>query len=186
MARSPFRSRSRSPIHRSRRGWMVSWWSLWRVPTLVTIVAALWWFGIRPITEEQGWVPIEVEFSLCGEGPRTTGCVVDGDTLNIDRPGERRRRIRLTGFDAPEMEGACEAESALARTARGAVLDWIRQGDFEWDGAGDPPFDQYGRELRAARRVRADGSVEHLADVMIEAGLASESGWSTEPADWCR
>lgn len=165
---------------------MLSWWSLWRVPTLVTIVAALWWFGIRPIAQEQGWVAVEVEFSLCGEGRVTTGCVLDGDTLMIGRPGERRRRIRLTGFDAPEMEGTCEAERALARTARGALLDWIRRGDFEWDGAGGPPFDQYGRELRSARRVRADGSGELLANVMIERGLASESGWGTQPADWCR
>ncbi|MEO0591741.1 MAG: hypothetical protein AAFZ11_14455, partial [Pseudomonadota bacterium] len=101
---------------------MLSWRSLWRVPTLVTIVAALWWFGIRPATEEQGWMPVDVEFSLCGQGPLTTGCVVDGDTLIIGTPGERRRRIRLTGFDAPEMDGVCEAERALARTARAALL----------------------------------------------------------------
>ncbi len=165
---------------------MLSWWSLWRVPTLVTIVAALWWFGIRPVTYEQGWTPVEIEFSLCGQGPLTTGCVVDGDTLVIGAPGERRRRIRLTGFDAPEMDGACGAERALARRARTVLLDWIRKGAFEWDGADAPPFDQYGRELREARRVRADGSSERLSEMMIEAGLASESGWGAEPVNWCR
>ncbi len=172
---------------RSRpRSALVSWWNLWRVPTVVTILAAVWWFAVRPVTHEQGWVVVNQPFSLCGAGERTPGCVVDGDTLRLDIRGSRTRRIRLTGFDAPEMQGACEAESALARQAREALLAWLAQGPFEWSGAQDPPRDQYGRELRAARRAGPDGSPEYLADVLVEAGLADDRSWGEPEIDWCR
>ncbi|MEM1196353.1 MAG: hypothetical protein AAGH57_09645 [Pseudomonadota bacterium] len=194
MARSRFPSTPRFATGRpSRRGWLLGWWSLWRVPTLVTIVAALWWFGVRPITLEQGWIPVETAFSLCGEGPRTPGCVLDGDTVLVTGlvsapaapPSAPARRIRFTGFDAPELDGACEAERALAQDARAALLAWLQRGPFEWNGAGDPPRDAYGRELREARRVDASGAQERLADTLIAAGLASDSGWGAEPIDWC-
>ncbi len=151
-----------------------------------TLVAAIWWFGIRPITYEQGWVWVDEVFSLCGEGERSRACVIDGDTLSVARSGSKPLRIRLIGFDTPELEGACEAESALARKAQAALFDWLSRGAFEWNGADDPPYDQYGRELREVRRKRADGSREYLAEAMINAGLASESGWGSEPVDWCR
>ncbi|MEO1648351.1 MAG: hypothetical protein AAFR32_05980 [Pseudomonadota bacterium] len=186
MSRSRFTPRFRTPRAPKRSG-LLSWWNLWRVPTLVTIVAALWWFGVRPITEEQGWLPVpDTDFSLCGEGARTVGCVIDGDTLLISERGQRPRRIRLTGFDAPELNGACETERALARQARRRLLEWIELGPFQWNGAEDPPFDQYGRELRALRRVSAEGSREYLADAMIEAGLAESGGWEAGAVDWCQ
>ncbi|MEO1730340.1 MAG: hypothetical protein AAFR64_06345 [Pseudomonadota bacterium] len=169
----------------SPRRWLLSWWNLWRVPTLVTLVAAGWWFGVKPITDEQGWVTVEQNFSLCGEGPRTPGCVVDGDTVRIDTQGSRPRRIRLTGFDAAELDGACKTERALARQARVALAEWLAQGPFEWNGAADPPYDQYGRELRQVRRIRSDGTRDYLAQTMITRGLASDNGWGKELADWC-
>ena len=185
------RPRSRfTPRFRTRRqprgGELLSWWNLWRVPTLVTNVAAIWWFGVRPITDEQGWVTVNESFSLCGVGKRTPGCGVDGDTLRLDARGQRPRRIRLTGFDTPELEGACEAESARARQAREALLAWLEQGPFEWNGANDPPYDQYGRELRQLRRTGPEGSREYLADILIDAGLADRSGWGELETDWCR
>ena len=97
----------------SRRSWLLGWWSLWRVPTLVTIVAALWWFGVRPIASEQGWVRVEAAFSLCGEAPRTEACVIDGDTVLITRAGARARRVRLTGFATPEQDGPWRVKRAL-------------------------------------------------------------------------
>ena len=73
MPRSRFTPRFRTSGAPKRSG-LLSWWNLWRVPTLVTIVAAIWWFGVRPITEEQGWTPVtDTPFSLCGEGVRTEG-----------------------------------------------------------------------------------------------------------------
>lgn len=146
---------------------------------------AAWWYGFRPIAQEQGWVEVRHGFAICGaSGERQPGCVVDGDTLVIGF-GSEQRRIRLTGFDTPELEGACQAESDLARTARQRLHDWLAEGAFEWNGADDPPRDQYGRELRSIRRVSADGSREYLAETMIAAGLASESGWGAAPIDWC-
>ena len=156
---------------------------MWRVPVLAAIAIGLWWFAVHPAVTEHGWVRVTDPFALCGEGNRAAGCVIDGDTLFLgSRPNHRR--IRLTGFDAPELNGACEEEVLLARAARLRLYQWLQEGAFEWDGADDPPRDQYGRELRAARR-QTEGGHETLADAMIESGLASPSGWGTSPVDWC-
>ena len=184
--RTPSPARFRNRRRRRKRGGLVSWWNLWRVPTLVTIVAAIWWFGVRPITDEQGWVAVTDDFSLCGQGERTPGCVVDGDTVRIDARGARPRRIRLVGFDTPELDGACEAERRIAQQAREAAFAWLSQGAFEWNGAEEPPYDQYGRELREVRRTLPDGSREYLGETLIDAGLADPSGWGQSETDWCR
>ncbi len=179
--------RSRTP--RFKRGRpsnrLLTWWVLWRVPALLLIVMAAWWFGVRPVMEEQGWVRVDHDFALCGErGNGAVGCVVDGDTLILGF-GNDRRRIRLTGYDAPELDGACPAESEAAVLARDALHAWLGEGAFEWNGADDPPFDQYGRELRAVRRITGQGRREYLAETMIGRGLAAESGWGAVPKDWC-
>jgi len=119
--------------------------------------------------------PVTLSFPLCISPGYAANCVVDGDTIRI---GERR--IRLTGFDAPEIDGACQRESDLALAARDALHRWLALGDFELDGGAEPPRDQYGRELRAARRGE-----EYLADMMIAAGLARDNGWGAGEADWC-
>lgn len=166
------------------------------MPVLVTIVAAAWWFIWRPIADSQGWdgqewSRVDTAFALCGSSKqgsngRSRGCVIDGDTLMVYAPNARPRRIRLTGFDAPELDGACPAENALALDARQALADWLAAGPFEWTGAQEPPRDQYGRELRSVRRVSGEGSRETLADAMIDAGLAQANNWGAEPVDWCR
>ena len=161
------------------------WWRVWRVPMLLLVVMALWWFVFRPIAAQEGWERVEHRFSICGErGSRQTGCVVDGDTLVLGF-GAQQRRIRLTGFDTPELVGECDAESALARQARARLHQWLAQGPFEWDGVDGPPRDQYGRELRAVRRTSRDGDHEYLADTMIAEGLARENGWGSAPRNWC-
>lgn len=178
----PSSPKFKRPTRRSRLG---AWWLLWRVPTLLLIVMALWWFLFRPIAQEQGWVEVTTSFAICAEpGPRAQGCVVDGDTVVVGFGGEQRR-IRLTGFDTPELDGACEAERELAQVARARLHRWLNRGAFEWNGADDPPRDRYGRELRRVRRVASDGAREYLAETMIAAELASESGWGAERVDWC-
>lgn len=124
------------------------------------------------------WQELEMRFTLCGERG-SHACVVDGDTVIIGR-GSAARRIRLTGFNAPELNGQCPAESALALQSRKALRDWLNTGPFTLDGADDPPRDQYGRELRAAKR-----GGEWLSDTMIEAGLAQSTGWGTARGGWC-
>ena len=109
---------------------------------------------------------------------------VDNDLMIVGY-GKDRRRIRLTGYDAPELDGACEAESKAAIKARDALAAWLSESPFEWDGGDAPPFDQYGRELREVSRVGSDGEREYLADAMITRGLASENGWDIVPKDWC-
>lgn len=182
MRRVPSRPKFRRPFRRRSSG-LMQWWLVWRVPALAAIVMAVWWFAIRPIASEQGWVPVTESFALCGEGTRAAGCVIDGDTVFLGF-GPNQRRIRLTGFDAPELDGACETETRLAIGARQRLYEWLQEGAFEWNGSEEPPRDQYGRELRAARRQSQEGE-EALADVMIASGLASASGWGSGPADWC-
>lgn len=115
------------------------------------------------------------QFPACGTGGRGSGCVIDGDTLAIGQ-----RRIRLTGYDAPEMDGECENERAKAREAQFELSRWLSAGPFELEGGADRPRDRYGRELAGARR----GDVR-LSDHMISKGLASENEWMFAD-DWGR
>ncbi|MEL7188692.1 MAG: hypothetical protein AAGK17_03995 [Pseudomonadota bacterium] len=156
------------------------------MPILALIVMAGWWYGIRPIAAEQGWVEVNADFPICGNGSSgAKGCIADGDTIIIGF-GEDRRRIRLIGFDTPELNGACAAERKTALDAQNALQTWLARGAFEWNGADEPPYDQYGRELREVRRMGSDGKTEYLAETMIGRGLAGENGWGAEPIDWCK
>jgi len=120
------------------------------------------------------WALSEYQFSQCYQRGGAA-CTVDGDTIVI---GDRR--IRLAGFDTPELDGACQAERQLAIVARDELTQWLNLGAFELDGGAEPARDQYGRELRAARRRG-----EYLADVMIDRKLARSNGWGAGAADWC-
>ncbi len=114
---------------------------------------------------------VDYDWIECGTGSGAA-CVIDGDTLVIGH-----RRIRLTGFDTPERDGACEAERRLASVARYELTRWLNRGSFEMDGGAEPPRDQYGRELRSARRAG-----EQVADYMVARNLARRSGFDQ---DWC-
>ena len=122
---------------------------------------------------------VEAHFTICGEEP-AANCVVDGDTLMLGQ-----RRVRLAGFDAPELDGECEAESGLARKAREELRGWLNAGTVRLDGGDDPPRDRYGRELREATRLDAGGGLLYLSDHMIEAGLARATGWGETGGRWC-
>lgn len=130
------------------------------------------WVLVQHFGWGQGeWDRMERTFSLCGKD-HSEACVIDGDTLAIGK-----RRVRLTGFDAPELDGECETERLLARQARDELAAWLNTGPFELDGGAEPPRDRYGRELRAARRGGED-----LADTMLERGLARSGA---QDRDWC-
>ncbi|BDI60057.1 hypothetical protein MACH05_06170 [Qipengyuania nanhaisediminis] len=153
---------------------------------LLLIVMALWWFLLRPAQSDADWVSVTEPFAICGEaGPRAAGCVVDGDTVVLGF-GREQRRIRLTGFDAPEIDGACTAERRRAAEARRALHRWLAQGPFEWSGGVQPPRDRYGRELRAARRDGGSpGDTDLLAHSMIAQGLAVADGRGEPEPQWC-
>lgn len=123
---------------------------------------------------------MEAHFTICSEEP-AANCVIDGDTVMLGK-----RRVRLAGFDAPELEGACAAESDLARKSREELRGWLNAGPVRLDGGGDPPRDRYGRELREATRIDARGRLLHLSDHMIDAGLARAASWGEESGGWCQ
>lgn len=148
-------------------------WLLFGLIAVLAVLATRWQASSGDWQVERGGA-----FALCGER-RAARCVVDGDTVMLGQ-----RRVRLTGFDAPELDGACEAERMLARRAQVALRDWLNRGPFQLDGGADPPRDTYGRELRAARRDDAAGQ-ESLADTMVEAGLARSTGWGADEPGWC-
>lgn len=120
----------------------------------------------------------DLRFTLCGE-QGSAACVIDGDTLAIGQ-----RRIRLTGFDAPELDGSCDAEKAKASEARVALRDWLNRDLFLMGGGDDVARDQYGRELRDVWR-RTDQGDEWVSEWMIQQGLAADNSWSGSEIDWC-
>ncbi|WP_435416748.1 hypothetical protein WAB17_07545 [Parerythrobacter aurantius] len=160
-----------------QRRWSARWRRLRPWLVVAAIIGASLWLSGRPASLRNG-TPTEARFTLCGLH-HSGACVIDGDTIAFGQ-----RRIRLTGFDAPELDGACEAERLKAREARGALLAWLNRGPFTIDGGDDPTRDQYGRELRAAWRV-TEGREEWLSEEMVEQGLAEDSGWSGSHIDWC-
>ena len=160
-----FRPKRRSL--RSSRKTLVTW------ALLVALIAAGLLLGNR-LNPPEPVTAVGMTFRLCGT-PGPGPCVIDGDTLAIGK-----RRVRLTGFDAPEMDGACKLEVAKANRAKLELHRWLARGRFEWTGGTEPPYDRYGRELRGARR-----GDDLLADHMIGAGLAEGSGWGASAVDWC-
>ncbi len=138
---------------------------------MIAVILGAWTLAQQLGWRQGQWHQMERQFTICGE--KSSGaCVIDGDTLAIGQ-----RRIRLVGFDAPEMDGQCEAEQRLARVARDELAAWLNLGVFEMEGGADAPRDRYGRELRELRR-----GGEMLADTMVERGLARRS---TTDRGWC-
>ncbi len=173
-----------------RQRWRGTWRRIrWLGPPflLLGILLGIWFFvegPRRPYSQDgprasDDWVQVLTRFELCGPGANSA-CVIDGDTVRYGHLSNDRR-IRLKGFDTPEMKGACPAEREKAIIAKRALHDWLAQGPFEWSGGTNPPREFYGRELREVRR----GS-DYLADHMIGLGLAEGGGWRTERIDWCR
>lgn len=122
--------------------------------------------------------PVAAYFTRCGPG-RGQHCVTDGDSIKIGA-----RKIRVVGIDAPEIEGRCPAETALAEAAAERMRSWVNAGPFEMIGRVDEPTDRYGRDLRTLRRQRPGGGTEYAADAMREARLARRysGGWRD---GWC-
>lgn len=119
-------------------------------------------------------------FPLCDAPGYSANCTVDGDTFRIGS-----RRIRVEGIDAPEREGKCAQETALAQDAARALSRWLGRGPFTMLPQAEVSYDQYGRELQTVWRIRADGSRADMAADMIESGHARVYRSSARP-DWCR
>lgn len=160
-----------------RRAWNRRWRALRFWLLLALLLGASWWVMRMPASTAH-WQQLDRRFTFCAERP-SAACVIDGDTVMLDK-----RRIRLTGYDAPELDGTCIAERQLALAAREALADWLNRGPFLIDGGPNPPRDDYGRELRGARREEG-GRDQWLSEWMEERGLARTSGWGDSTHDWC-
>ena len=157
---------------RLARGWRNARWFV----LLGAILAGAALLRLLPSGGE--WEHVDACVTICAD-QRAHACALDGDTLMLGS-----RRIRLTGYDAPEIRGACEAERLPARRATIALAEWLSEAPFAMDGGADPPRDKYGRELRAGRR--GDGLArEWLDEHMTDAGLARRSGWGAGTSGWC-
>jgi endonuclease YncB( thermonuclease family) len=104
--------------------------------------------------------------------------VIDGDTLDLDCPGEGFVRTRLIGFDTPEVSSpGCASELTLGTAATRALRDRIAASTemrVDFRGA-----DHYGRRLA---RLSLDGT--DVARPMIAEGLARPYHGGRRPS-WC-
>ena len=152
-------------------------------PLALLAVAALIWPTLDPALLEPPALlatdpeRVDARFTRCGRGGNQA-CVVDGDTFRLGR-----RRVRIIGIDAPEVNARCEAEKRLAEAATAKLQQLLNQGPFTMSGRIDDAHDRYGRELKALTRKRADGSTESIAEQMRESGLARR--YVGYKADWC-
>ncbi len=104
--------------------------------------------------------------------------VVDGDTVDLLCPGRELTRVRVTGFDAPELfSPGCATEAAQALAAQ-TKLRWTlaRAETLEVIPGG---VDRYGRRLA---EIRVDG--RRLADIMVESGHGRPYDGGAR-AGWC-
>lgn len=170
-ARKPLRFDAAWNSRRARaaRWRKLRWWLV-----VITVFALAGLASLWPGRRVDEWQEVTQRFTICGV-QSSAACVVDGDTVVWGK-----RRIRLAGYDAPELDGACAAERGRALEARDALAAWLAAGPFEWDGGAEPPYDQYGRELRRARRGSQD-----LGPAMIARGLAQDGGWARHDGFWC-
>lgn len=116
---------------------------------------------------ERSMITIALAIAVCAAPPtpRVT-CVVDGDTVWINR-----EKIRLLDIDAPEMQGKCPAERALAIRARDRLVMLLRGREVTIRRKGK---DRYGRTL---------AQIGDVGEQLVREGLASR--WPKR-RDWCR
>jgi micrococcal nuclease len=112
-------------------------------------------------------------FSICHTGGGTN-CVVDGDTIWLDR-----EKIRVADIDTPEThEPKCQAELELGLRARARLHALVNAGPFDARPIGNRDADRYGRKLRVLVR---DG--RSLGDILVSEGLART--WTRRRQPWC-
>jgi endonuclease YncB( thermonuclease family) len=144
---------------------------IWSLLLLGLLLALSWWLS-RPPPPSVGAERVAERFSRCGQG-NGFACVVDGDSFRLGK-----RRIRIRGIDAPEREGACPAETALAERSAARLAELLNAGPFTMTVAGRSERDQYGRELRVLTR-----GGRSIGDAMVEAGLAHD--YRGHKTSWC-
>ena len=139
---------------------------------LLGLLLALSWWLNRPPAPSAGPERVSHSFERCGQGGGFA-CVIDGDSFRLGK-----RRIRIRGIDAPERNGACQAETALAERSVARLTELLNAGPFTMTAVGGDERDQYGRELRVLTR-----NGRSIGDAMVDAGLAHD--YRGRKASWC-
>lgn len=103
--------------------------------------------------------------SLCPPSGARHHCVVDGDTLWWQ--GEK---IRIAEIDAPEINGRCPAERALALRSRARLVELLNARGTRFERVGE---DRYGRTL---------ANFGSVSEQLISEGLAHR--WPRRKG-WC-
>ena len=138
---------------------------------LALLLALSWWLG-RPPEPTVEPERVSQHFERCGSGS-SVACVVDGDSFRLGK-----RRIRVRGIDAPESEGACPAETALAERSTARLAELLSAGPFIMTAVGGDERDQYGRDLRVLTR-----NGRSIGQAMVDAGLAHD--YHGQKTSWC-
>jgi len=153
--------------------------SAWRWPATGLILGALIGGGIFiwPAASVADGTPsapaVTRAFSLCHTGGGTN-CVVDGDTIWLDRT-----KIRIADIDAPETHAPrCQAELDLGHRTTLRLHALVNAGPFDVKRVGNRDRDKYGRTLRVLVR---DG--RSLGDILVSEGLARS--WDGARQPWC-
>lgn len=106
---------------------------------------------------------------VCGSALRVN-CVVDGDTLWIDR-----EKVRIAAIDAPETAGRCASETALAARATRRLAELVSARELTLARNG---VDRYGRTLATVHTAEGD-----VGDILVSEGLARR--WEGRRTGWC-
>ena len=102
---------------------------------------------------------------------------IDGDTVDLACPGRGTMRVRIVGYDAPELfSPMCEAEHAAALRATQALRNLARQTPVE---VGFQGHDRYGRWLAD---MRLGG--QRVATAMVKSGNGRRYFGSLR-GSWC-
>ncbi|MES2253937.1 MAG: thermonuclease family protein [Pseudomonadota bacterium] len=127
--------------------------------------------GVEPVA--QAAAPAYAHhFNLCFTGGGTN-CVVDGDTMWVERT-----RIRIADIDAPETHPPhCAHEADLGRRATRRLQELLNEGPFELESI-DRNEDVYGRKLRIVTRHGRS-----LGMILVDEGLARQ--WTGQKTPWC-
>lgn len=100
--------------------------------------------------------------------------VWDGDSIRLGTTSQAEA-VRIFNIDAPEIEGSCPQESALAQRAKLRLAELLDGGSVEIVRQG---ADRYGRTLAA---IRVDGA--DIGDQLVREGLART--WAGHRKAWC-
>lgn len=138
-----------------------------------------YWGKVRRILQTQLFLVLGIGALIWGVWPDKAkqerraklveGCkitrVVDGDSLELNCPNTDRKKARITGLDAPEIYGDCEAEKVLAMQAKNYLRTRVRS-------AKDVQITHYGRDKYNRMLIKLELDGKDIAPQIIDQGLA--------------